>query len=62
MKYSYCTLFQAEVIWVQRKWYLGLDFHSRLQLLKRKKGGGTGKLPSSGEAIYFFSRRLGAAA
>lgn len=40
MKYSYCTLFQAEVIWVQRKWYLGLDFHSRLQLLKSKKGGG----------------------
>jgi len=40
MKYSYCTLFQAEVIWVQRKWYLGLDFHSRLQLLKSRKGGG----------------------
>ena len=36
MKYSYCTLSRAEVIQIQCKWYLGLDFRSRLLLLRGK--------------------------
>lgn len=54
MKYSYCTLFQAEVIWVQRKWYLGLDFHSRLQLLKKKRRGVQGSCHLLGRQSISF--------
>lgn len=37
LKNLYGMLFQAEVIEIRCKWYLGLDFHSRLLLLRVKK-------------------------